>query len=418
MIDTRGRPLRRNRRIKSQPRGTGAVREYRLGASRRLFRITTFCPELVGPGPVHVYLIEDDALILVDTGLPTLLAKNLFYLWRSQKMPRDVRELEDDLSEREILDGIELAGHRIEEIDFIVVTHGHPDHYLMGNWLVERSGARVAAHVADSGAISNRWWMLEFWIKRARAMAAMGMPLPVPGKPGAVHSGDRSSRKGSGSSSQLELDSLPLALPVDLPLGYDGPLNLGGFLSPFIRVHHCPGHSAGSIGLLLSDDEGGGEALLCGDTLLNPITPHPEDLLVYLRTLKRLKTLKKVTLTLPAHGDPIPDLQERIAFLQKHHRNRLRFTYQSCRKPTSVWQVATRPRYFDTYVDPNKTNPLAAQEAFVHLELLRMVGAVSVDRVQDGVHYLVGSGEKFKAVYRRICEIVDDEDATALQRRW
>ena len=413
MIDTKGKLLKRNRRIKSQPRGTGAVREYRLGRSRRLFRITTFCPELVGPGPVHLYLIEDDALILVDAGLPTRLAKDLFHLWRRQTMPRDVEALPDDLSEREILDGFALAGRRVEDIDFIVVTHGHPDHYLLGNWLVERSGARVAAHVADSAAMSNRWWMLEFWIKRAPAMAAMGMPMAVPGKRGEISSG-----KPGGSSSDLDLASVPLALPVDLPLGYDGPLNLGGFQSDFIRTLHCPGHSAGSIGLLLSGVRGGDELLLCGDTLLYPITPHPEDLLVYLRTLKGLKTLKNVSLTLPAHGDPIADLQARVAFLQKHHENRLRVTYQACQKPTSVWQIATRPRYFDIHVDPTRFNPLAAQEAFVHLELLQMASAVRTDRVQDGVHYLVGSGESFPAVYRRVREIVDDEEGTALRRCW
>ncbi len=410
MIDTRGKLLKKNRRIESQPRGTGAVRQYRLGGSRRLFRITTFCPELVGPGPVHLYLIEDDALILVDAGLPTLLAKNLFYFWRRQKMPPDVEALEDDLSEKEIRNGIELSGHRIEDIDYIVLTHGHPDHYLMANWLVERSGAKVAAHVADSAAISNRWWMLEFWIKRARAMTAMGMPMPTPGKSGS-------------SGAAVDPVTLPLALGVDLPLGYDGVLGLGGFQKPSIQMRRYPGHTAGSIGILLygeeQNGEPGGEAvLLCGDTLLNPITPHPEDLLEYLRTLERLSTLKNVVLTLPAHGDPITDLGDRVAFLQKHHQNRLRVTYQACRKPTSVWQVATRPRYFDTHVDPTKFNPLAAQEAFVHLELLQMAGGVRTDSVRDGVHYLVSSGEKFPEVFGRIREIVRDEDGTALRRCW
>jgi glyoxylase-like metal-dependent hydrolase (beta-lactamase superfamily II) len=405
MIDTKGKLLRRNTRIKSQPRGTGGVREYRIGRSRRLFRITTFCPELVGPGPVHLYLIEDEALILVDTGLPTFLAKHLFYFWRRQRMPDDVRALDDHLSEKEILSGIELSGHRVEDIDFIVITHGHPDHYLMGNRLVGLSGARVAAHVADSAAMSNRWWMLEFWVRRAGAMKAMGMPMPQPGAEG-------------GAGPGLNVDSVPLALNVDLPLGYDGPLNLGGFQTPSMLVVTCPGHSAGSIGILLQRDEGKEAVLLCGDTLLNPITPHPEDLLAYLRTLKRLRSLKNVALTLPAHGDPIPDLGQRVAFLQKHHEHRLRVTYQACRRPTSVWQIATRPRYFETYVDPARFNPLAGQEAFVHVELLQMAGGLRTDRVQGGVHYLVNSGEKFQAVYGRVREIVDDEEGTALRRVW
>ena len=63
--------LRSNRRFSSQPMGTGRVKEYRLGRKRRMFQITTFCPDLIGPGPTNLYLIEDDVLILVDTGLPT-----------------------------------------------------------------------------------------------------------------------------------------------------------------------------------------------------------------------------------------------------------------------------------------------------------------------------------------------------------
>ncbi len=60
-MDTKGKVLRRNRMLKSQPMGTGGVREYRLGKKRRLFQITTFCPDLIGPGPTHLYLIESEA---------------------------------------------------------------------------------------------------------------------------------------------------------------------------------------------------------------------------------------------------------------------------------------------------------------------------------------------------------------------
>jgi len=107
-MDIKGKMLRPNRKLPSQPMGTGRVREYCLGRKRRMFQITTFCPDLIGPGPTHLYLIEDDALILIDTGMPTDLAKNMFYYWRNQRIPADVEALADDHSERELLSAIEL----------------------------------------------------------------------------------------------------------------------------------------------------------------------------------------------------------------------------------------------------------------------------------------------------------------------
>ena len=177
-MDNRGKVLRPSTKLSSQPMGTGRVREYKLGRKRKLFQITTFCPDLIGPGPTNLYLIEDDALILVDTGIPTGQAKDLFYYWRSQKIPADVEALADDLSEKELLSGIRLTGHDITDIDYIVISHGHPDHYMMGKKLVEMSGARVAAHVLDTDQICNPWRMIKFFVERRPMLQAMGMPMP------------------------------------------------------------------------------------------------------------------------------------------------------------------------------------------------------------------------------------------------
>jgi hypothetical protein len=74
-MDLKGNLLKRGTVIKSQATSTGAVHEYTLGANRRLYQITTFCPDKAGSGPTN--LIKDDALILVDTGVPTSLVKTL-----------------------------------------------------------------------------------------------------------------------------------------------------------------------------------------------------------------------------------------------------------------------------------------------------------------------------------------------------
>jgi glyoxylase-like metal-dependent hydrolase (beta-lactamase superfamily II) len=401
-MNIKGKNLRPNQKLQSQPNGTGRVREFSLGRKRRLFQITTFCPDLIGPGPTHVYLIEDDALILVDTGMPTDLAKSLFYYWRNQRIPADVEALADDHAEQELVSAIKLAGHDIKDIDFIVLTHPHPDHYLLGRRLVELSDAKVAAHVSGSDQVSNPFSMVKFWVERRPALMAMGMPMP---------------EMGGHSRGTSSIENTDMSLRVDCPIAFDGRLRLNDFERDTIRVRHFAGHSPGGISILVYDDDGKDALMLCGDTLLSPITPHPDDLVAYLRTLKAMKKLGEVALTLPAHGNAISKLSRRLDFLENHHEDRLRLAYDACEKPRSVWDIATMRGYFDVFVDPAKFNPLAGQEAFVHLEMLQFVGGLHRSHIDGFVHYFVNSGEKFSAVYARVQEFINDENTTALARR-
>jgi glyoxylase-like metal-dependent hydrolase (beta-lactamase superfamily II) len=401
-MDNKGEILRPNKQLSSQPMGTGRVREYQLGRGRRLFQITTFCPDLIGPGPTHLYLIEDDALILVDTGLPTDLAKNMFYYWRNQKIPADVETLADDHSEQELLSAIKLTGHEVGDIDFIVLTHGHPDHYLLGKKLVEMSGAKVAVHVSDTDQVSNSWGMIKFWVERRPMLMAMGMPLPT---------------QGGRSRATVSLENTDLSLRVDCPIAFDGRLTLDGFEKDSICVRHFAGHSPGGIAIMLYDDEGKDAFMLCGDTLLYPITPHPDDLVAYIRTLKDMGKLQNIVFTLPAHGKAISKLSQRLDFLERHHKHRLQLTYNACKCPRSIWQIATMRGYFDVFVDPEKFNPLAGQETFVHVELLALANGLHRSHMDGFVHYFENSGENFEDVYARVQDILNDENTTALMRR-
>ena len=401
-MDIREKVLRPNTKLSSQPMGTGRVREYRLGRKRKLFQITTFCPDLIGPGPTNLYLIEDNALILVDTGIPTDLAKDMFYYWRNQKIPEDVAALDDDLSEKELLSGIRLTGHDIKDIDYIVISHGHPDHYLMGKKLVEMSGARVAAHVLDTDQICNPWRMIKFFVERRPMLQAMGMPMPNPHR-----------RQGTGAGPE----TTPFSLHVDCPLAFDGKIHLDGSEIDGIHIKRYPGHSPGGMAMLLFDDLGEEAMMLCGDTLLYPITPHPDDLLSYLQTLSRMKQHDNIALVLPAHGNVMSNLKKRLDTLEKHHRHRLQLTYAACAEPRSIWQIATMKGYFNVQVDPAKFNPLAGAEAHLHVELLQLAGGIHRSHIKDGVHFFKNSGEKFGAVYARARQMIDDQEATTLMRR-
>ena len=380
--------------------GSGRVKQYVLPKGKKITQITTFCPDIIGPGPTHIYVIEDRALTMVDTGIPTYLAKELFYYWRNQKIPSKVKSLPGDFSETELVTGLKEVGYSLKDIELIIITHGHPDHYFLGKTIIERSRAKVSSHVLDTDRICNPWTISRNAVNGRPRYLAMGMPRP--------------------KSSALEYhndamqESSKLLLKVDFPIITDGLLSLDGISSDSITVKHSPGHSPGSICLIVGSKEDEERILICGDVLLYPITPHPDDLVAYLRTLNDLRQLKNIAISLPAHGKNIRDLYGRIDFLKKHHRSRLEFTYRACSKPKSAWDIATMPHYFDVFVDPDRFNPIAGNEAYAHIRLLEMAEGLYRSNIDGVVHYFQNTGEEFDQVYERVMEIIDDRRSTVL----
>src|SRR3546814_1401133 len=70
--------------------------------------------------------------------------------------------------------------------------------------------------------------------------------------------------------------------------------------------------------------------VLSGDHILPTITPHisglgsgADPLAEFFRSLEKVGALEGVTLTLPAHGHPFPDLTGRAKAIREHHEERL-----------------------------------------------------------------------------------------------
>jgi glyoxylase-like metal-dependent hydrolase (beta-lactamase superfamily II) len=356
---------------------------------------------MVGPGPTHVYLIDNGKKILVDTGIPTLLAKAMFYAWRGEPIPPEMAAVPDDFNEKQLREGLALAGCAIKDIDALVISHGHPDHFLMGAHIAGQGQPQVTAHILDAPEISSPWGMLRRWILNRREMQGGGVPPPRE----TIETVTRG----------VDLESLGFSLKIDSPLFEEGPLRVRSARVRGIEVRHLPGHSPGSIGLI-AGRKGASRVLVCGDVLLYPITPIPDDLLQYLRTLDTIKSFKDVALVLPAHGKAIRNVGGRIQSIENHHRRRLMRTYGACKRPCSVWDIATLPRYFDVRVDPRKFNPLAALEALAHMELLLGVDGLFREGIRGGIHYFQNSGEPFKDVYARIQGLVKDTRVNPIMR--
>src|SRR3989442_1996641 len=72
-------------------------------------------------GRVNAYLIEDEPVTLIDSGPNSAKALD---------------ELEQALAAR---------GHAVEDLELLVITHQHMDHFGLASILARRSGAEVAA---------------------------------------------------------------------------------------------------------------------------------------------------------------------------------------------------------------------------------------------------------------------------------
>ncbi len=80
-------------------------------------------------GVANCYLVVDDDIMLIDTGLPGSSSKIINYIKNLKRKPQDIKT--------------------------IVITHHHFDHTGSLDKLKKISGAQVAAHTADAPYISE-----------------------------------------------------------------------------------------------------------------------------------------------------------------------------------------------------------------------------------------------------------------------
>ena len=222
-------------------------------------------------GPVNVHLVDQQPLTLVDTG---------------PNLPEALEALED---------GLHSVGHRVEEIERIVLTHMHEDHCGLAATIQAASGATVFAHPWEA--------------QRHRGYEDYHQVVPLlerAGVPGAVverfRTGYREMRKLGGD-------------PFDVETIDDG--DTLEFERGSFEVVHTPGHTPGSICLFRAADR----MLIAADTVLEKITPNPvlspdpldssrrfPSLGEYLVSLSRLRALAP-TVVKGGHGGDVTDFE-------------------------------------------------------------------------------------------------------------
>jgi glyoxylase-like metal-dependent hydrolase (beta-lactamase superfamily II) len=302
-----------------------------------------------GLDAVNVYLAEGDPLTLFDTGLR----------WQPGQ---DALEA-----------GLDVLGYRIEDIQRIIVSHSHVDHFGLAGQIVARSGAEVWSHPY------NIPWMADLLGERAKYRDFYLKIYGEGGVPRDMLEQVFAILQGFGEW----VDSVTVTHAID-----DG--DTLEMAERRWQVLHTPGHSHGVIclyqpetGVLLSSDH-----LLPGISS-NPIVEPPEagqerprKLMIYIEQLKRIAAMD-VSVALPGHGEPIDDhcalVAERLAFHEQRAKHVLAALDNGKRTLFELTQLLF-PR-------ADSVNAfLALSEVLGHLDILEMAGQVrQIDR--DGLVY-------------------------------
>jgi glyoxylase-like metal-dependent hydrolase (beta-lactamase superfamily II) len=318
---------------------------FQRAAAEGIHAIALPTPFLVGR--VNCYLIEDEPLTLVDTG------------------PNSGTSLD------ELETGLAALGHRIEDLELIVLTHQHMDHLGLVEILARRSGAHVAA-----------WHQLVGYLRHFSAAAAaddaFAMTLMrrhgVPENLATALSVGTAAFRAFGSSGD-----------VDLPLQDGSVLQFAG---RSLTALHRPGHSPSDV--ILHDPAR--RIVIAGDHLLsrissNPLVSRPLDgaaggvgerphaLETYIASLRATRALD-AGLMLGGHGPPVTD---HVALIDE----RLRMTDRRARKIAGLLDPGPRTAYelaTSMWANVAVTQAfLTLSEVLGHLDLLVADGEVIED---------------------------------------
>jgi glyoxylase-like metal-dependent hydrolase (beta-lactamase superfamily II) len=321
-----------------------------LAAEAGIHRLAIPTPFRVGR--INAYLIEDSPLTLIDSGPNSAKALD---------------ELEQALAAR---------GHAVEDIELLIVSHQHIDHFGLAGILARRSGAEVAALDALAPYLAGYGEQADADDAFAEGiMLRHGIPPEVVTALRAVSAGFR----GWGS-----------AVEVTRPLSDGSELQLR---DRTLKVLHRPGHSPSDT--IFFDESR--SILLAADHLIkhissNPLLarplgtepdysgPRPQALLSYIDSLAKTRAME-LALVLPGHGPPIVEHAALIDERMRLHRRRAeKIRKLIVQQPRTAHEIA-----HELWGDVAVTQAyLTLSEVLGHVDLL-LADETVLERESDGV---------------------------------
>ena len=322
----------------------GPVDKFTTGDSRCIycFRVEAF-PALIA----NIYVIDDGSkLTLVDCGSGV---ENC-----NQEMLQGFQALQEQF-------GVSFG---LFDIDRILITHGHMDHFGGLPFVRRYTGAPIGVHILDRRVLSNYEERVVVAAKRLETFLQ--------------RAGVDAEHRKQLMTMYLYAKGVYRSTPVQFLLD-DAEAPLDG-----VTVYHVPGHCPGQVCLRLDD------VLLTADHVLARTTPHqaPESITLnmglshYLDSLDKIAALDGIRLALGGHEEPMTDLCGRIRAIERLHEERLSRVLDLCRRPMSVAEISRA--LFGHVISYHVL--LALEETGAHVEYLYQRGellAANLDEIEQ-----------------------------------
>ncbi len=293
------------------------------------------------------------------------------------------------------------AGIKSEDLEFVLISHGHEDHDGGLAELVKSTRLRVKAHAVYERLI--RKYPARAPVSHKTEFPAKCWHCPMP--------------ESFYTKNCLGYHKVLQALEIEPLIDNDNEL------LPDIFAYHLPGHSPDCIAVLV-----GNEAIIVGDIILPDITPWPTRLEMfdeisevikplypepgqifgldrYIKSLKKLGEMAAKhpdLLVLPAHRFYFKgrwnglDLSKRVNELLEHHVQRCSAMLEILRTgPKTADELATA--HFEERLLEGFGSIMAANEVISHCELLTGCGDVTV---VDGNRYEATGSSNFENYIR------------------
>jgi len=298
------------------------------------------------PGPVNVYLFKGETNTLLDTGILKTTDR--------------------------LLQGIEEAGLSLSEIDRIVLTHGHVDHYGAAAGIRKRAGRDIPVflHAEDEGMVTGDSELSHRQVNTF--LKKMGSPFL---------------QRHSMRILSFIWGRMVKHCSVTDYLCNGQFIQLGKYSA---RIIETPGHSKGGVCLFI-EDEG---ILFSGDTLLPHITPNAFFMLEpgvswpvrlsqeeFYDSISRIEGVNPL-IVFPGHGAEIKNVKEVAEMYRCQYEKRDRKILDIIEKnELTVYEIARllfpdlkgiKKQILDIY--------LAVSEVFTHLQVLEKKGLVRFKR--------------------------------------